>query len=220
MNSITPKPVHDYCVAHSSKVAEIFDEIAELTQKRFPQAAHMQVGPLEGNFLSLITKLTRAKTVLEFGTFTGHSSTAFALALPEEGRVTTLDRDPIATSFAKEHWERAGVSSKIEFILGDAKLSVKKLEAEVSSGTRPPFDLAFIDADKGGYGFYFESCLSLIKKGGGILVDNVLWSGRVLNPEDASDHTIAKFNESLKNDPRIELVMLPIRDGITLAYKK
>jgi len=220
MNNITPEPIHNYCVAHSTDVPEIFNEITEVTAKRFPQVKQMQVGPLEGNFLSILSKLTHAKTILEFGTFTGHSSTAFALALPADGKITTLDRDPSATSFAKEHWEKAGIAAKVELILGDAKISVKKLEAEVKAGTRPEYDLAFIDADKAGYSFYFESCLSLIKKGGGILVDNVLWSGHVLAPEDESDHTIANFNTALKKDPRIELVMLPIRDGITLAIKK
>ena len=220
MNEITPQPIHDYCVDHSSVVPAIFQEIAEVTKARFPQVAQMQVGPLEGNFLSLLTKLTRAKAVLEFGTFTGHSSTAFALALPVDGKITTLDRDPSATGFAKEFWAKAGVANKVELILGDAKISVKKLEEEVKSGVRPEFDLAFIDADKAGYPFYFESCLALIKKGGGILVDNVLWSGYVLNPEDDSDRTIASFNDLIKKDPRIELVMLPIRDGITLAIKK
>ena len=220
MNEITSKPIHEYCVNHSSTVPAIFEEIAKLTAERFPQAKQMQVGALEGTFLGLIAKITRAKNVLEFGTFTGHSSTAFSLALPADGKVTTLDRDPIATAFAKEFWEKAGVGKKVELILGDAKVSVKKLEDEVKSGARPQYDLAFIDADKAGYLFYFESCLSLVKTGGAILIDNVLWSGYVLNPEDDSDHLMVKFNETLKNDARIELVMLPIRDGITLAIKK
>jgi caffeoyl-CoA O-methyltransferase len=220
MNEITPQPIHDYCVAHSSDVPEIFNEITRVTAEKFPQAKQMQVGPLEGNFLSVITKLIGAKRVLEFGTFTGHSSTAFALALPKEGKVTTLDRDPTATALAKEHWVKAGVANKVELILGDAKISVKKLEEEVKLGSRPQYDLAFIDADKGGYLFYFESCLSLLRPGGAILADNVLWSGYVLNPEDESDRTMAKFNDALKSDTRIELVMLPIRDGITLAFKK
>jgi caffeoyl-CoA O-methyltransferase len=220
MSNITPEPIHDYCVAHSSDVPEVFNQIKELTATRFPQGKQMQVGALEGNFLSILTQLTQAKTILEFGTFTGHSSTAFALALPPNGKITTLDRDPSATEFAKAHWEKAGVAHKVELILGDARQSVKKLEEEVKSGARPEYDLAFIDADKAGYLFYFESCLSLIKKGGGILVDNVLWSGYVLNPEDESDRTMAAFNDTIKKDPRIELVMLPIRDGITLAIKK
>jgi caffeoyl-CoA O-methyltransferase len=220
MHEITSKPIHDYCVEHSTASATIFSEIANLTAERFPQAKQMQVGALEGAFLNVITKLTQAKNILEFGTFTGHSSTAFALALPPDGKITTLDRDPTATSFAKEFWKKAGVENKVELILGDAKNSVKSLVNEVKSGSRPEFDLAFIDADKSGYLFYFESCLSLVKKGGAILIDNVLWGGYVVSPEDDSDRLMAKFNDTLKNDPRIELVMLPVRDGITLMVKK
>jgi caffeoyl-CoA O-methyltransferase len=219
MSEITPKLIQDYCVSHSSTVHSIFSEITELTQTRFGQAAGMQVGALEGNFLSLITKLTGAKRILEFGTFTGHSSTAFALALPPDGKVTTLDRDPVATSFAKTFWEKAGVTQKVEPILGDAKVTVKQLEEEVKLGARKPFDLAFIDADKSGYFFYFESSLALLKTGGAILIDNVLWGGYVLHPEDASDHRMVKFNDTIAKDPRIELVMLPLRDGLTLAIK-
>ena len=220
MNEITPKPIHDYCVSHSSIVPSIFQEIADLTAKRFSQVKQMQVGPLEGNFLSLLTRITNAKRVLEFGTFTGHSSTAFALALPADGKITTLDRDPSATGYAKEFWKKAGVDNRVELILGDARVSVKILEDEVTTGKRPQYDLAFIDADKAGYLFYFESCLKLLKKGGAILIDNVLWSGYVLAPEDDSDRTMASFNDTIKNDARIDLVMLPIRDGITLAIKK
>jgi predicted O-methyltransferase YrrM len=219
MSEITPKPIHDYCVEHSSNIPAIFDEIATLTKEKFGQAAGMQVGALEGNFLSLITKISGAKTILEFGTFTGHSSTAFALALPTDGKITALDRDPIATSHAKTFWEKAGIANKVELIVGDARDSVKKLISEVKAGTRPEYDLAFIDADKGGYLFYFESCLALVKTGGVILVDNVLWGGYVVTPEDNSDRNMAEFNDTIKNDPRIELVMLPVRDGITLARK-
>jgi caffeoyl-CoA O-methyltransferase len=220
MNEITPQPIHDYCVSHSTPAPLIFKEIAELTEKNFPQVAHMQVGALEGNFLSLIAKITQAKYVLEFGTFTGNSSTAFALALPDHGKITTLDRDPKATEFAKMIWQKANVSEKVELILGDAKESVRRLEEEITSGKRPYYDLAFIDADKAGYWFYFESCLKLLRPGGTILVDNVLWSGYVLKPEDDSDRLMINFNDKMKSDPRIELVMLPIRDGITLATKR
>ena len=219
MKEITAPFIHEYCVAHSSNVHPIFQEIAKMTEERFPRVSHMQVGPLEQNFLSILTKLTRAKTILEFGTFTGNSSTAFAFALPKDGKITTLDRDPVATDLAKTFWEKAQVQNKIELILGDAKISVQTLIEEVSELKRTLYDLAFIDADKAAYLFYFESCLKLVRPGGAILVDNVLWSGYVLNPEDESDRRMASFNYALKNDPRIELVMLPIRDGVTVAIK-
>ena len=220
MKEITPKPIHDYCVQHSSPVSKIFNELSIETQKKFPQVSQMQVGPLEGNFLSLITKITQSKNILEFGTFTGHSSIAFALALPEQGRITTLDRDPVATALAKEFWIKAKVTHKVELILGDARETVQILEREIKNGSRPLYDLAFIDADKANYLFYFEACMSLLKVGGAILVDNVLWSGSVLHPEDSSDHAICNFNSTVAKDPRIELVMIPLRDGITLAIKK
>ena len=217
---ITSEPIHDYCVTHSSSMPEIFKELAERTSEAFPQVAHMQVGDLEGNFLSLLTQISKAYRILEFGTFTGCSSLAFALALPDEGKVTTLDRDPKATAIAKEFWKKAKVDGKVEFILGDGKDSVKTLLKEVKDGSRRRYDLVFIDADKGAYDFYYEAALQLLRVGGMILADNVLWSGRVLDPKEASDHTLHAFNDKLKNDPRIDLVMLPIRDGLTLAVLK
>ncbi len=220
MSDITPEPIENYCIEHGSKLSPLFDDLKKATIELAPQVAQMQVGRLEGNFLSILTKATQAKNVLEFGTFTGCSSICFAGALPADGKVTTLDRDPKATALAREYWKKFGVESKIELLLGDARESVKKLETEIQSGSRPKYDLAFIDADKSGYETYFEACLKLLRKGGAILIDNVLWSGAVLNPEDESDHHIHNFNEKLKKDARVEVVMLPVRDGITLAYIK
>jgi len=217
---ITPKPIHDYCVKGSSPGAEIFDEITKLTLERFPNVAHMMVGRLEGAFLSLVAKLSGANRILELGTFTGYSSTAFALGLPADGKITTLDRDPVATSIAKTFWEKTGVAERVELILGDARSNIKTLIGEIEDRTRMPYDLVFIDVDKANYLFYFESALKLLKPHGLILIDNVLWSGYVLHPEDESDRTMIVFNETIQKDPRVELVMLPIRDGITLARKR
>ena len=217
---ITPEPIENYCIDHSSDVSPLFSELKKATQAHAPQVAQMQVGKLEGGFLSVLTRLIKATHVLEFGTFTGHSSLCFAGALPEHGKVTTLDRDPKATALAMEFWKKFKLEHKIELILGDGRDSVKTLQSEIETKTRPQFDLAFIDADKAGYDVYFEASLNLVKKGGAILIDNVLWSGAVLNPEDKTDHIIHAFNEKLKNDPRIEVVMLPVRDGITVAFIK
>ena len=214
---ITLPAIEEYCKNHSSEENSIHQALVLATQKFAPQAAHMQVGKLEGQLITLVTKLMQAKNVLEFGTFTGYSALSFAMGLPKEGRVTTLDCDPRAVELAKSFWNQSEHGDKIESILGDAKKSIQKLEAEIQSGTRPLFDLAFIDADKGSYPVYWEACFKLLRKGGAILVDNVLWSGGVLNPEDKSDHTIHAFNEMVKNDIRVEKVMLPVRDGITLA---
>lgn len=218
--TITPEPIHEYCKDHSSKQSEELLSLIPATQAHAPQVAHMQVGHLEGKFLGIIAQLMNAKTALEFGTFTGYSALAIAESLPEDGKITTLDRDPKATSLAKDFWKKSIHGGKIELILGDAKDSVKKLMSEISAGSRSEFDLAFIDADKAGYETYFESSLKLVRKGGAILVDNVLWSGRVLNPEDSSDHTIHNFNEKIAKDDRVQKVMLPLRDGITLMVKK
>jgi O-methyltransferase len=214
---ITPLEIETYCIEHSSSSAPILEELARETAVFAPQSAHMQVGPLEGGLLSLLARLMGARTILEFGTFTGCSSLQFALSLPADGKVTTLDRDLRAVEIARKYWKLAGVETKIESIIGDARETSKALEEEVRSGKRPWFDLAFIDADKGNYAHYFEICLRIVRKGGLIVVDNLLWKGRVLDPKEASDHTIHLFNELYKSDPRVEVTLLPIRDGISLC---
>jgi len=217
--TITPVEIHEYCKEHSSTPSDELLSLIPATQAFAPQVAHMQVGNLEGNFLAIIVRLMCAKNALEFGTFTGYSALAVAEALPKEGRITTLDRDPKATRLAQEFWKKSVHGDKIELILGDARETVARLEAEISAGTRASYDFAFIDADKSGYETYFEASLKLLRKGGAILVDNVLWSGHVLNPEDESDHTIHRFNEKIAKDERVQKVMLPVRDGITLMVK-
>jgi len=217
--TITPEPIHEYCKNHSTTPSADLLSLIPATLQLAPQAAHMQVGNLEGNFLSILLRLMNAKTVLEFGTFTGYSALAMAESLPSNGKVTTLDRDPRATAIAREHWNRSVQKDKIELILGDARQSCLTIENEIQSGARELFDLVFIDADKGGYDFYFESALKFVRAGGAILIDNVLWSGAVLNPTDKSDHTIDQFNKKVAADPRVLKVMLPVRDGITVAFK-
>jgi len=214
---ITSREIEVYCEMHSSPLPEVFKALESATTEFAPKASHMQVGNLEGRFLSFFASASGVRRVLEFGTFTGCSSLHFALAIPDDGRITTLDRDPSAVSLAKKFWERAGVSQKIESLVGDAVKSSQKIEDEIRSGIRAPYDLAFIDADKASYSLYFERALSCVKKGGWILVDNVLWSGRVLSPKESSDHAIHQFNESCKSDPRVETLLLPLRDGLTLC---
>ncbi len=214
---ITPASIHDYCVLHSSQPSPTQVELVEATKRFAPHVAHMQVGNMEGKFLTLIASLMGANHVLEFGTFTGYSALSLAEGVSENGKVVTLDRDPKAVAIAKAHWGKCAEGKKIESLLGDAKESIKLLEAEIAAGKRPHFDLAFIDADKAAYPLYWEACFRLLRKGGAILVDNVLWSGGVLHPEDASDHAIHNFNQLVLRDARVQKVMLPIRDGICLA---
>jgi caffeoyl-CoA O-methyltransferase len=214
---ITPKEIEEYCEAHSSAVPGIFEKLNAATNEFAPKVSHMQVGNLEGLFLHFFAAASGVKRILEFGTFTGCSSLHFAMAIPDDGVITTLDRDPSAVSIAKQFWESAGVSRKIESLVGDAVKSSQQIADDIKSGRREPYDLAFIDADKANYPLYFERALSCVKKGGWILVDNVLWSGRVLSPKDSSDHAIHQFNESCKSDSRVETLLLPLRDGLTLC---
>ncbi len=215
--NITSDEIESYCKNHSTPPHPVQVDLTQATLAFAGEAARMQVGHLEGKFLTLLTRLMNAKTVVEFGTFTGYSALAFAEGVTSDGRVTTLDRDPKATSFAREYWNQSPFGSKIELLLGDGHQTVNTLANEIASGVRPQFDLAFIDADKAGYPIYWEACHKLVRKGGAILVDNVLWSGAVLNPSDRSDFVIDHFNKLVKTDVRVEKIMLPIRDGIFLA---
>lgn len=210
MDAITPEPIENYARSRSHPPSSLFEELARVTRHKtsMPQ---MQVGPLEGAFLRMLVRLTRARRVLEIGTFTGYSALAMAEALPEDGELVTLDMDPEATRIAREFWGRSEHGKKIRLILGPAAQTLETLEG--------PFDLVFIDADKTGYEKYWELCLPRVVSGGLIVADNVLWSGRVLEPRDEQDRAIASFNERVRRDGRVEAVMLPVRDGITLAWK-
>lgn len=217
--TITPEVIHEYCKTHSTPQSEPLALLTKVTREKSNQA-NMQVGHLEGLLLSTITSLMNASHVIEFGTFTGYSALSFAEALPKTGTVVTLDRDPSATQLAQEYWAKSPHGKKIELILGDANASAQKIAEEISLKKRPQFDIAFIDADKANYKTYWEWAMKLVRPGGAILVDNVLWSGRVLNPQDASDHQINSFNEFAAKDPRVQKVMLPLRDGVLLAQIK
>jgi predicted O-methyltransferase YrrM len=166
--------------------------------------------------LSLLTRLSGATRILEFGTFTGCSSLHFLNALPDTGRLTTLDIDEQAVAVARKFWSRHGWENKVESLVQDAHASVSMLIDEVDSGKRPLYDMAFIDADKASYEDYFRASMRLVKKGGLIIVDNTLWSGDVLNPKEKSAKAIHAFNEARKNDSRVESLMLPVRDGVSL----
>jgi caffeoyl-CoA O-methyltransferase len=155
--------------------------------------------------------MTNARRVLEIGTFTGYSALMMAEALPDDGRLVTCDIDAESTGIAGRYWQNSPHGHKIELMLGPALGSIEKLEG--------PFDLVFIDADQENYSGYWEACVPKVRRGGVLVADNVLWSGRVLDPQNESDHALAAFNERVVNDPRVEAVMLTVRDGVTLACK-
>jgi caffeoyl-CoA O-methyltransferase len=181
--------------------------------------AGMQISPDQGQFLALLIHLIDARKTLEIGVFTGYSSLAVALALPDDGRIIACDVSEEWTAIAKRYWREAGVEHKIDLRLRSA---LQTLDDLIALGQAGSFDFAFIDADKENYSHYYERCLELIRPGGLIAVDNVLWSGQVMDDSfnDADTRAIRAFNEQMKNDQRVWLSMLPIRDGLTLACKK
>jgi len=181
--------------------------------------AGMQISADQGQFMALLLKLINARRVIEIGTFTGYSALVMALALPNDGRIVCCDKNEEWTSIARRYWAEAGVASKIELRLGDA---LQSLDALIAEGGESSYDFAFIDADKVNIPAYFEQCLVLLREGGLIAVDNVLWSGNVADPDkqDEDTNAIRQFNLQLKDDDRVDLSLVPIGDGLTLARKK
>ena len=209
--------VYKYLLSVSLREPEILSKLREETNRH--PASVMQISADQGQFMALLIKLLKAKKTLDIGVFTGYSSLVVALALPEDGKVVACDRDPEATAIARRYWQAAGVEHKIDFRLAPALDTLDQLiaEGEISS-----FDFAFIDADKSNYLNYYERALTLLRPGGIIAIDNVLWSGRVANPEDTDNRTVAlrEFNQKLHQDKRVDLSMLAIADGLTLAFKQ
>lgn len=209
--------VYTYLLDHSLREPEVLRRLREETA-RLPEH-NMQVSPEQGQFLGLMVELMGAERIVEVGTFTGYSSTAMALALPETGRIFACDVDPDYTSVARRYWQEAGVADKIDLRLGPAADSLAELVEELGPGS---VDMAFIDADKPNYPGYYERCLELLRRGGLILADNVLWSGKVADPKDVSANTAAlrAFNDKLAKDKRVSISMIPLADGVTLARKR
>ena len=206
--------LYEYLLSVSLREPDVLCRLREETAK-MPQH-NMQISPEQGQFIALLVELTGARKCLEVGTFTGYSTLSLALALPEDGQIVACDISEEFTSRAKPYWQKAGVAGKIDLRLGPA---LETLDALIADGESGAFDFAFIDADKVNYQGYFQRALDLIRRGGLILVDNVLWSGAVVDParDDEDTEAIRAFNAALTNDPRISLSMLPIGDGLTLA---
>jgi predicted O-methyltransferase YrrM len=208
--------LYQYTIAHSQAEPDILRQLRE-AKNQHPQA-RMQISPDQGQFMALLLQLMNAKRVLEIGTFTGYSSLAMALALPADGQLITCDINPKDTAIAAHYWQLAGVQEKITLHLAPALETLDRLIAE----SIPTFDFAFIDADKGNYWNYCDRVLQLLRPGGLIAIDNTLWSGRVADPENQEKITltIRTFNQQLAQDPRVEVSLLPIADGLTLARKR
>jgi predicted O-methyltransferase YrrM len=207
----------EYLVSVSLREPDILRELREETGQR----AHntMQIAAEQGQFMALLVRLMRAKNCLEIGTFTGYSSLAVALALPAGGRLICCDIDPDNTAVAQRYWRKAGVAAKIELRIAPA---IETLEALLAAGAAGSFDFAFIDADKPAYDQYYEACLTLLRPGGLIVIDNVLWGGQVADPSyrDRSTVALKKLNRKLHEDLRVDLSLVPLGDGITLALKR
>jgi len=181
--------------------------------------SQMQISPDQGQFMALLVKLIAAERIIEVGTFTGYSALVMAQALPANGKIIACDNSQEWTAIARKYWQLAGVSERIDLHLGPA---LETLQCLLTDGHAGQFDLVFIDADKVNVRNYYEHSISLLRAGGVALVDNVLWSGSVIDPGDESDDTcsIRDFNNFLLNDVRVDISMIPIGDGLTLARKK
>ena len=209
--------LYRYIVDHSVREPEVLRRLRDETAK-LPMAG-MQIGPEQGQFMGLLARLAGAKRCIEVGVFTGYSSLAVALALPEDGRIVACDVSEEWTAIARRYWKEAGVDRKIELRLGPA---VETLDALLAAEEAGRYDFAFIDADKGNYLAYYERILKLLRAGGLIAFDNTLWSGDVANPENQKPDTVSlrAVNDALHRDERIDLSLLPVGDGVTLARKR
>jgi predicted O-methyltransferase YrrM len=198
--------IHRYGVREHPVLAALRERTASLPQH------DMQIGPEQGAFMTMLVRLIAPRRILEIGTFTGYSSTAMALAMPPDGRMTCCDVSREWTDIARSAWAEAGVADRIELRLAPAAETLATFDDDT-------FDLAFIDADKQGYDAYYEGCLRVVRPGGLILIDNVLWSGDVADPSVDNDNVrvIRALNEKIAADERVDQVLLPLGDGLTMA---
>ncbi|HEY9733768.1 MAG TPA: O-methyltransferase [Drouetiella sp.] len=211
MLTLTSPGIEEYAESKTQRTNALLDELHKATYKEmeYPQ---MLTGPIEGSFLRLMVQITGAKSILEIGMFTGYSALSMAEGLPADGKLTTLELNPRCIEFANKYFERSEHGKKITVKEGPALDSLKLLEG--------PFDLVFIDADKGNYKNYYEAVLPKLKSGGVILIDNVLWGGAVLDPKTEDDKAIDALNTHVSSDKRVDKVLLTIRDGVFLIRKK
>uniref|UniRef100_B8HUL0 O-methyltransferase family 3 n=1 Tax=Cyanothece sp. (strain PCC 7425 / ATCC 29141) TaxID=395961 RepID=B8HUL0_CYAP4 len=209
--------LQDYLLAVSLREPEILQQLRQETASH-PQV-NMQIAPEQGQFMAFLVQLLGVKQALEIGVFTGYSSTAVALALPPEGQLIACDLSADYTAIARRYWQLAGVANKIDLRLAPA---LETLDQLLAAGRSETFDFVFIDADKENYLNYYERSLQLLRRGGLIVVDNVLWGGSVADPANQESSTVAirAFNQKIHADDRVSLSLVPIADGLTLALKR
>ena len=211
MSFIVDAPVEAYAEAHSSPDGELFERLAAETREK-SESPQMMVGLLEGQFLGALVRSTRAKRVLELGTFTGYSSISMALVLHADGQVITCDVNEETSEIARRYAQEAGVADRIDYRLGPALDTIGQLDGE--------FDLVFIDADKPNYVNYYEATVPKLSPNGLMILDNTLWSGRVADPNEDDENTraIRAVNDRVRDDPRVRNVLLTVRDGMNLVW--
>ena len=203
--------IERYAADHTTPLPEHMEALKQYTTDNMPSAG-MLSGPIKGTLLQFLVWATGARRVLEIGCFTGFSAQMMASSLPEDGMITTCEIDLEIAAIAQKHLDRSPDGHKIDIRVGPALETLKSLAG--------PFDLVFIDADKTSYSDYYERAMKMLSDRGIIAIDNVLWGGRVLSPEEDSDHAIAALNDRVSQDPRVRHVLLPIRDGVMLVHKR
>jgi len=213
---IIDSAVSDYLLAHSTSPDELLRELAEETAAAFPDEAEMQVSHDEGQFLTMLTRLVGARRAVEVGTFTGYSSICIARGMPADGHLLACDVSERWTSIARRYWQRAGLAHRIELRIAPAIETLRSLPA------KPALDLAFIDADKVSYPLYYQEVVARLRSGGVLLLDNVLLRGRVVDAAFQREPylTMRRLNDAVAGDDRVESVMLPLRDGVTVVRKR
>ncbi|WP_372522315.1 O-methyltransferase [Sulfuricaulis sp.] len=213
MKAIIPRKIEEYCLRHTSARDKLLRELEKYTQRTCADA-QMLIGPHEGALLAMLVRLTGARRILEIGTFTGYSALCMAEALPKNSQLTTCEIKLEHADIARSFFARSPHGHKIKLRLGPALQTLAGLPASAS------FDFVFLDADKENYVNYYEAVLPRLRPGGVIVADNVLWSGYVLAPKKKTDRAVVAFNKHVHRDPRVECVMLPVRDGVSLIRKR
>ena len=208
--------LYRYVLDHSLREPDLLRRLRDETAKM--PMANMQIAPDQGQFMGLLVRLIGARRAIEIGTFTGYSALSVVLAMPKDGRLVACDINQQTTAVARRYWAEAGIADRIDLRLQPATQTIAEL---IDAGAEGSFDFAFIDADKENYDSYYEGCLRLLRPGGLIAIDNVLWNGAVADPSESGDATVAirKLNAKLAKDQRVAISLVPIGDGLTLACK-